>query len=269
MSIDMHVHTTASDGADTPEQVVRLAASTGLMGIAITDHDTFSGVEPAVAAGMDCGIEVIPGIELSAEEEGSNVHILGYLIDMTDSVFIGRITEFRRQRRNRIEKMVNKLRESGLNVDMGRVLGIAGNGSAGRPHLAEAMFEAGLVADRGEAFTKYIGKGCVAYVPRYKLTPVEAVDMIKQAGGIPVLAHPGSGVAGQIIPKLIKAGLMGIEAGHPSHSYDLFRYYTEIGRKQNLIITGGSDYHGLERKKDQHLGMISTPDNILQIMHNA
>jgi len=162
--------------------------------------------------------------------------------------------------------MVEKLWDIGLELDADRVSAIAGNGSAGRPHLAVAMLEAGLVTDIGEAFIKYIGKGCVAYVPRYKITPEEAVRLIKHAGGIPVLAHPGNSIAGQIIPELVAVGLMGIEAGHPSHSLDLIKHYTEIGNKYNLVITGGSDYHGLERKKGQHLGLISAPDSVLKEM---
>ena len=269
MSIDMHIHTTASDGADTPARVVALAVKTGLTAIAITDHDTFSGVEPATAAGLERGLMIIPGIELSAEKDGSDVHILGYMPDMNDTRLLDKIAMFRRQRGGRIGQMVNKLSDIGLNVELERVLAIAGDGAAGRPHLAAAMVEAGLVSDIKEAFNKYIGKGLKAYVPRYKITPAEAVQMIRQARGIPVLAHPGSGVAGKIIPELTEAGLLGIEACHPSHSTSLTKHYLELGKRHGLIITGGSDYHGLERKKGHCLGMISVPDSVLEEMRRC
>ena len=269
MSIDMHVHTTASDGTDAPEQVVALALQNGLTGIAVTDHDTFAGVGQAIAAGVKRGLEVIPGIELSAEDEETDLHILGYLPDMAAPRFLDKIALMRRQRRKRIEQMVERLNDIGLHLNLERVLAFAGAGAAGRPHLAAAMLEAGLVADIREAFEKYIGKGCPAYVPRHKITPAEAIKLILEAKGVPVLAHPGhktSGAPDEIIPELVRAGLMGIEAGHPVHSPEMIEHYLAMGEKYALIITGGSDYHGLKRKKDHFLGLISAPDTVLAEM---
>ena len=266
MSMDLHVHTTASDGTDTPAQVVDLAVKNGLTAIAITDHDTFSGVGPALEVGLRQGLTVIPGIELSAEDEALDIHILGYLPDVTEPRLLSKIAQLRQQRRQRIEQMTAKLKAIGLPVSPERVLALAGAGAAGRPHLAAAMLEAGLVADVKEAFDRYIGKGCVAYVPRFKITPAEAIAMLKNAAGIPVLAHPGhqsSGAPDHLLPVLVKAGLMGIEAGHPAHSPEQIAHYREFGRANGLIITGGSDYHGLARKKDHCLGRISAPDTVL------
>jgi len=264
--MDLHVHTTASDGADSPEEVVFAARKIGLSAIAITDHDTFAGVDPATAAGDTCGLLVIPGIELSAEYQQSEVHILGYLPDMTDKEFKEKLSLFQTYRLQRIQRMVAKLQEMGATLTMERVLEIAGGGAAGRPHLAAAMVENGMVDHIGQAFRDFIGKDCPAYIPRYKITPHEAIKLIRQAKGIPVLAHPGLSQAGPLVPELVDEGLLGIEAFHPAHSPEMAHYYQRIGRQHNLIITGGSDYHGLERKKGHHLGMLSVPDRVLDEM---
>jgi len=262
LSIDLHVHTTASDGTDSPEQVVLAAKKIGLGAIAITDHDTFAGIQPATEAGQKCGLKVIPGIELSTEYHQLEIHILGYLPDMSDKALVERIAQFRAYRVKRMEKMVAKLRKLGLPVELDRVLEIAGNGAAGRPHLATAMLESGIIDNANAAFTEYIGKKCVAYVPRHQITPKDAILLIRQAHGIPVLAHPGSSNASSLIPELIEAGLVGIEAYHPAHSWELSEYYRKMGENHNLIVTGGSDYHGLERRKGFRLGMYTVPDQV-------
>jgi len=266
LPVDMHVHTTASDGMDSPAEVVARAKGLGLEALAITDHDTLDGIEPAMKAGHVYGIEVIPGVELSTENNGKEIHILGYLIELSCKEFIDRISLFRSYRVERIEKMVVKLHGLGFPVDMERVMAISGAGSVGRPHLAAAMVEAGAVADLAEAFDKYIGTGCPAYVPRYKVEPVEAVQLIRKAKGIPVFAHPGLSNSSELIPGLVQSGLIGLEAYHPAHSRELSAYYCRLADEHGLIVTGGSDYHGLGHKEGNVLGMATVSYAVLQEM---
>jgi len=241
--VDLHIHTTASDGVHSPAQVVQVAIDKGLEAIAITDHDTTDGVDQAVAAASGERLEVIPGIELSAEEVPREVHILGYYIDHRDQILQERLAVLRRARRERAWKMVKKLETTGTPVSWERVLEIAGETSAfGRPHIAKALLERGYVGSLNEAFDRYIGLRGPAYVSRYKLTPAEAVKMITDAEGLPVLAHP----RGQedVIPKLAALGLVGLEAYYPSYSREERDLLAKLAEEHNLIATGGSDFHG-------------------------
>jgi len=262
----MHVHTTASDGTDSPEEIVARAKMLGLEALAITDHDTLEGIEPAMTAGCLYKIEVIPGIELSTVYGDEEIHVLGYLMDLDCRDFLNKISLFRSLRAGRIEKMVTKLQKLGIPVDIERVMAISGSGSIGRPHLAVAMVEIGAVADIAEAFDKYIGAGCPAYVPRFKVEPVEAVRLILDAGGIPVLAHPGLCNSSVLIPHLVQKGLIGLEAYHPAHSRELSAYYCRLAEDYGLIATGGSDYHGKGYKEGVELGMRTVPYTVLQEM---
>lgn len=241
--VDLHIHTTASDGVLSPAQVVRVAIDKGLEAIAITDHDTTDGVDQAVAAASGERLEVIPGIELSAEEGSREVHILGYYIDYRDQTLQERLAVLRRARRERAWKMVKKLETTGTPVSWERVLEIAGETSAfGRPHIAKALLERGYVGSLKEAFDRYIGLRGPAYVSRHKLTPAEAVKIITDAEGLPVLAHP----RGQedVIPKLAALGLVGLEAYYPSYSREERDLLAKLAEEHNLIATGGSDFHG-------------------------
>jgi len=241
--VDLHIHTTASDGVHSPAQVVQVAIDKGLEAIAITDHDTTDGVDQAVAAASGERLEVIPGIELSAEEGPREVHILGYYIDHRDQILQERLAVLRRARRERAWKMVKKLETTGTPVSWERVLEIAGETSAfGRPHIAKALLERGYVGSLNEAFDRYIGLRGPAYVSRYKLTPAEAVKMITDAEGLPVLAHP----RGQedVIPKLSALGLVGLEAYYHSYSKEERELLAKLAEEHNLIATGGSDFHG-------------------------
>lgn len=266
MLVDLHVHTTASDGLDSPEEVVIKAKRRGLGALAITDHDTLAGVKPALSAGRANGIEILPGIELSAEVDEDEVHILGYLLDDTNAQILETISFFRDCRLERIKKMVDKLRELGFAVTLQRVQAISGSGSIGRPHLAAALVELGAVLDVAEAFDKLIGRGAPAYVPRYHLPPLEAIRLIRAAHGVPVLAHPGLDKAGERIPELIRAGLGGIEAYHPAHTRELCAYYHRLAEGQHLLVTGGSDYHGSGHKEGRELGMATVSAAELQKM---
>lgn len=263
MQVDLHVHTTASDGTATPVEIVVMAKSLGLGAIAITDHDTLEGIEIALDVGRLYKIEVIPGIELGSEYQGEEIHILGYLVELHNREFLDKLTLFQDTRVHRMEKMVNKLQELGFPIALDRVLEISGSGSLGRPHLAAALVEAGIVKTTSEAFDRYIGSGRPAYMPRYKLEPVEAVRLIRAAGGVPVLAHPGLNNSARLVEELIEAGLAGLEAYHPAHSWEQASYYHRLAVKHGLIVTGGSDYHGPSHKAGCRLGSDTVPHSVI------
>ncbi|OPZ74313.1 MAG: Error-prone DNA polymerase [Firmicutes bacterium ADurb.Bin456] len=269
MRADLHIHTTYSDGTKSPEEIVSLAKSVGLAAIAITDHDTLEGVEPAIEAGRRQNLEVIPGIELSAECKSGEIHILGYLIDLKQQEFLDKLSLFRQSRIDRMKKMIKKLRELGLEVQFNRVLEISGYGSLGRPHLAAALLETGAIKSTQEAFDRYIGEGKEAYVPRYKLNPDGAIKLIRDAGGVPVLAHPGMIESTPTPEELIVSGLAGLEAYHPAHSRELSAYYVRLARAKGLIITGGSDYHGPGHPGRYGLGSFTVPRGVLSDLKKA
>lgn len=247
MLYDLHVHSTASDGTLSPEELINEAVSIGLLGIAITDHDTTDGLQIADNYLHTHGIalDFIPGIELNTELGENEVHILGYYIDCNNSHLQERLLEIRGQRQQRAKSMVNKLCELGLKINYEDVINLAGTDLIARPHVAMAMVEAGYVENIKEAFTKYIGKGKSAYVNRYKFTPNEAINLIEQAGGIAVLAHPGLIADQRVIPSIIEMGIMGLEVYYPEHNEEQIEAFLNMAQDNCLIITGGSDFHGL------------------------
>lgn len=263
MPADLHIHTTSSDGSSTPEDIVRMAESFGLEALAITDHDTLDGIAPAQRAGHTNGIEILPGIELGAYCRGEEIHILGYLVEMENHAFLEKLALLLKTRIQRMERMVKKLQGLGFPVDMDMVADISGTGSVGRPHLAAALIKIGAVETVSEAFEKYIGAGRPAYLPRYKMNPMEAVALIKSAGGAAVLAHPGLNKANYPLSDLIRAGLVGIEAYHPAHSPEQACNFQIIASKNSLIATGGSDYHGPDRREGYKFGMVTVPYSII------
>ena len=245
--VDLHLHTIASDGRLTPTDLVLLAARQGLKTIALTDHDTTDGLPEAyVAARGVPGLRIIPGIELSADVPGDEVHVLGYFINPDDPELQADLTRFREGRVGRARAMVDKLGELGVQVDWERVQHFAGDGAVGRPHIALAMVEAGHCNEPKDAFPEYLGRNGLAYVERVKLTPAEAVDMIRRAGGVAVLAHPAymndmeAGIA-----NLAGIGLSGIEVHYAKYRDDTIRQLARLAREYELIPCGGSDYHGL------------------------
>ena len=264
MEVDLHIHTIYSDGTDSPGEVVARAKAMGLGAVAITDHDTLEGIEPALAAGRRHNLEIVPGVELGADYHGQEVHILGYLIDVQNRDFLARLSSIRSERELRMENMVKKLREFGIPVDLNRVRSISGDGSMGRPHLAAALLETGLVKTISEAFDRYIGYGQPAYVPRSKLTPVEAIRMIRACGGVAVLAHPGLHSVQAPLEDLIIAGLAGLETHHPGHNRELTNYYERLAKEKGLIATGGSDYHGPGRLAENRLGLATVPYKVIE-----
>jgi len=245
MKVDLHVHTTFSDGLLTPQQVVKKAFKLNLQVIAITDHDTVDGVLPALIEAKNYKRpEVIPGIELSTHWNDQEVHILGYYIDFEDINLKKQLLDLQQNRIKRLEIILAKLNDVDVQINYEDVFKYSRGTSVGRPHVALALIEKGYVSSIKEAFEKYLGKGRPAYVPRKKLTPFDAIKIIKKSNGIPVLAHPGLLENDSIISELISDGIMGIEVIHKDHSQGDTAYYTKLALENNLLLTGGSDSHG-------------------------
>lgn len=240
---DMHIHSTASDGAFSPTQLVNMAKERGLLGLALTDHDTVAGLEEATAKAAELDIVFIPGVELSAESADRDVHILGYWLDAELLLATKRLQKLAEARLRRGGEIVRRLKLLGMDLDLEAIVAAAGQGSLGRPHIAQAMVEAGYVTSLREAFSKWLGRGLPAYVPREKLTPVEAVQLIREAKGVPVIAHPATGVPDALIPLLVREGVGGMEVYHPEHNAAAEQKYGRIARNLRIAMMGGSDFH--------------------------
>jgi predicted metal-dependent phosphoesterase TrpH len=261
-TVDLHIHTSASDGRFSPEDVVHKSVALGLSVIAICDHDTTGGIAPALkAARAFPQLRVIPGVEVSTQTTGSETHVLGYFIDFANPELRATLANLRHSRRGRARAMIAKLRTLGIHISWQRVKEIAGSGSIGRPHIAQTMLENGYITSLKEAFTKYIGMGGPAYVERHKITPEEAVALIIKANGLPVLAHPTTVSDPEaMIAKLKAAGLVGMEVYYNGYSDDERDSLARLAGKYNLIATGGSDYHGLDDSAETMLGDANVPE---------
>lgn len=244
MRIDLHAHTTASDGLLEPAALVAAAREAGVGVLGVADHDSTEGVAPAVAEGRRLGVDVIPAVELNTDVPGTEVHILGYFIDHRLEWLQSLLLRLRDGRLHRAERMVEKLTALGLPIEMERVLAFAGQGAVGRPHVARALLEAGHIQETAEAFARYIGRNGPAYVERLKVTPTQAVEIIRGAGGVPVLAHPGWLGDEAMVEELLAAGLEGIEVYYPDHTPAMVEHYLAVARAHNLLVTGGTDFHG-------------------------
>lgn len=260
--IDLHVHTTASDGLFTPEEVVRWAYKKKLSAIAITDHDSVDGIQAAVDEGMKYSVRIIPGIEINTDYKGLEVHILGYYIDYKATWLNNLLKEIRSARFDRAKKMIEKLNGLGIFISLDEVLEIAGPASIGRPHIARVLEKNNYVQSSKEAFERYIGINQPAYVERYKITPFEAIKVILRSKGVPVLAHPGLIKYYDIIKELVESGLQGIEVFHIKHDEEVVQLLTKIAKQYNLIITGGSDCHGVLYHGQPILGTLNIEKNI-------
>jgi len=259
--VDLHVHSTASDGKLIPEAIVRKAAELGLRVISLTDHDSIAGIVPALKAVKAFpGLTFIPGVEISTDLADGEVHILGYFIDYTDPALEKSLEKFRDSRFGRGRGMVEKLAALGIDIDWARVQEIAGDGAIGRPHIARAMLEKGYITTFEEAFDKYIGHGGPAYVEREKMTPEEAVALIVRSKGLPVLAHPFTVKDPEAMVRQLKpAGLVGIEAYYKDNTAAETKATLNLAKKYGLIATGGTDYHGIGDSKEVMLGGVEVP----------
>ena len=249
--LDLHIHTTASDGTCTPEEVVRLAKKKGFSLIAITDHDTMDGVREAVEAGKKYNVEVIPGVEISAGVD-LEVHMLGYGMSPDHPIMVEMMEDMRLARIERMVRMIDNLRNMGIDITQEEVESLA-DGAIGRPHIARVLIAHGVVPDVRTAFREYIGLNAPAYAERRKMTSEQVVRNIRAAGGVPVLAHGGllriSEVQlNQWIDNMVKAGLMGLECYHNAHTPAMERFLRNAAQKRGLLVTGGSDFHGATRK---------------------
>ncbi len=266
LRVDLHLHSTASDGRLSPAELVRKAAAEGLAVIALTDHDTVGGIAAAVEATQAFRtLRLIPGIEISTDIAEGEVHILGYFIDYTDVNLLAALEKMRNSRWERGRAMVIRLGELGCPLDWERVLEIAGDGTIGRPHIAQAMLENGYVKSFQEAFEKYIGYDCPAYVEREKVTPPGAVEMVIKAGGLPVLAHPLTVPEPEkMAARLKKTGLIGIEAHYKSYTAEDIERLVNIANQHNLIATGGSDFHGINADTETLIGGVELPEKSVE-----
>jgi len=275
--VDLHVHTNKSDGTFSPEEAVDYACTLGLSAIAITDHDTVLGIQPAMVRGDKYGIEIIPGIEISAEwvENGVEleVHMLGYFIDHRNSGFQKRLYELSNLRMKRAEIILGKLRGHNIKIDMDELKEFlqpseSGTPWVGRLHIAQAMVKKGCVKSINRAFDQYIGNGKCCYVPKHQLTPEGAVQMIKEMKGLAVIAHPGllnQEFSASLIRRLVKNGLDGIEIYYPEHSPTTIRNMEMLAAENSILATGGTDCHGFA-KGNILMGTLDVPYELLEKM---
>lgn len=263
---DLHTHTIHSDGALSPRELIVRAKNAGLDAISITDHDTINALEEAASLSAELGVEVIPGVELSTNCGGNEVHILGYFFDVTDENLRESLTVFREERLKRVERIVDKLNRMNIPLTVESVLAEAGNGAVGRPHVANALVNEGHASSYQQAFNKYIGDGRPAFEKKSVVSPEETVRLIADAGGLSFLAHPGRSVDEATLTSLIKAGIDGIEVRHPSHTPDLVRYYRGIVNQYYLLESGGSDFHGGLKNDDQQFGQVTIPFSTVDAM---
>jgi len=253
--VDLHLHTTASDGVLSPSEIVRYAKAKGLQAIAITDHDTIDGCEEGLSEGERIGFEVIPGIEISAEYSPGSMHILGFFLDIHHPLLNERLEYLQKARAERNPKMVAKLNQLGMEVTYEEVLKASGGGQVGRPHFANVLLEKKYVRNFQEAFERFLKKGAPAYVDKFRFTSKEALHFIHEARGVAVLAHPNTlGVKRyseleKLVHQLVDEGLKGIEVYYPEHSAVEVAQYKNLADRYSLLSTGGTDYHGIEKNE--------------------
>jgi hypothetical protein len=255
---DLHLHTNFSDGTFSPEELAGHGQRLGFAAMALTDHDSVEGCARMAAACGSAGIEFIVGTELTAEHNETEVHLLGYLLDTQNKRLLVEIARFQSVRQNRIREMVARLNQLNVPLEAETVFALANCKSPGRPHLARALVKAGLCKSSDEAFERFLKKNRPAWVPKAKMSALEGVELIHQAGGLAVMAHPGLNRTDEIIPALVDAGLDGIECFHTKHSTKTAERYLEIADKFNLLVTGGSDCHGFSKGKPL-IGTVKLP----------
>jgi predicted metal-dependent phosphoesterase TrpH len=258
MHADLHLHTNFSDGTYTPEELAGHAARCGFKAVALTDHDTMEGCERMGVACRERGIEFIPATELTAEHEGHELHMLGYFLDPKNARLQTELAKFQQVRQQRIHEMVARLAGLGVPVKAEAVFALANCRSPGRPHVARTLVQGGWCSSLDEAFERFLRKGKPAWVPKFKMSALESIELIHQAGGLAVMAHPGLNHDDSLIPDLVDAGMDGLECFHTKHSTALTQRYLELADRFQLLVTGGSDCHGMS-KGQPLIGSIKIP----------
>lgn len=275
--LDLHLHTTHSDGSFSPTEVIDLAHKAGVTALAITDHDITTGILEATLAGQEHGIDVIPGIEISSIIGTSELHILGYFLDYQDARLNERLARLRDSRHRRNPKIIERLQAAGIAITYEEVRALAGTDSVGRPHIARVLMEKGVVASAKEAFDLWLADGRPAYVPRELPTPSDAMQWIREAKGLPVLAHPTwvkptDGTLTDLVRQLKADGLDGVEVHYSTHTPRQTREYLALAKQLDLLVTGGSDFHGLT-KPDIDVGIgkgtLHVPGSLLDKLRNT
>jgi predicted metal-dependent phosphoesterase TrpH len=258
MFADLHLHTRYSDGTYTPVELAAQAKLHGLAAIALTDHDTVEGCVPMAAACAQGGLEFIPGSELTAEINGHELHLIGYLIDPQHPRLLRETAQFQTVRQERIREIVARLNRLGVSMPAEAVFALADCRAPGRPHVARALIEAGVCATVDEAFERFLKKNRPGWVPKFKVSTASAIDLIHEAGGLAVMAHPGLNRQDDSIPELVAQGLDGLECFHSAHSPAACAHYKALAEQHGLLITGGSDCHGLNKGKPL-IGSVKLP----------
>ena len=255
---DLHLHTYFSDGTYSPEEMVSQGQRNGLVSLALTDHDTTEGCVRTALACEAAEMEFIPGTELTAEQDDNELHILGYFIDIQNPKLLTEMARFQAVRQNRIREMVAKLNLVKVPLTAEAVFALANCRSPGRPHVARALVKAGFCSSLDEAFERFLKKNRPAWVPKFKMSASDAIELIHQAGGVAVMAHPGLNHADEVIPGMVEAGLDGLECFHTKHSAGTAQHYLRLAERFHLLVTGGSDCHGLNKGKPL-IGTVKLP----------
>ncbi len=263
---DLHIHTHFSDGVLSPREIIHRARACGLTALAFCDHDHTGAIAEGINAAAETGVEVIPGIELSAVLEGQEIHMLGYFIDPGHEMLQEFLLRVREERLRRASRMVEKLNGMNVPLPFDTVLDRAGQGSVGRPHIASALVEEGFASTYQEAFLRYLGTGRPAYEQKFPVAPAEIIRVIHAAGGLAFVAHPGSSLQENILLSLIREGIDGIEAVHPSHSHATEQHYRGIAEAYFLLTSGGSDFHGGKRNDQDALGKYVVSGDCVEAM---
>ena len=268
MFADLHMHTCFSDGTYTPEELAGHGERVGLKVMALTDHDTIDGCARMSAACADRGIEFVSGCEFTVEINGFEVHLLGYFLDLENTRLLSELAKYQGVRRNRIHEMVAKLNEHGIEITSEAVMRLADCDAPGRPHIGRALVEAGHCCNLDAAFQKWLKKGKPAWVPKAKLSAAQAIDLIHEANGLAVLAHPGLYHRDEVITPLVEQGMDGLECFYTRHSTPVTEHYLMLAEQYNLLVTGGSDCHG-ENKGKPLLGSVKLPLSFVEKMKSA
>ena len=268
MFADLHLHTYFSDGTYGPEELAAHAEKHGLKAVALTDHDTMEGCERAATACRERGIEFIPASELTAELNDVELHLIGYFLDAANEKLRRELAVFQQVRQQRIHEMAARLRRIGIPLQAETVFTLANCRAPGRPHVARALVQEKLCGSLDEAFERFLKKGKPAWVPKFKMSALQAIELIHQAGGLAVMAHPGLNRTDEVIPALVKAGLDGIECFHTKHSTAVTEHYLQIAEKYYLLVSGGSDCHGMSKGKPL-IGTIRIPYVYVQRLKDA